>query len=114
MSNQNIAKWSISGKIWSTYLFVESPFSYSYFILLFFPRSNSCQRRPLSELSPNALSPPIAIPRISINYHGTTTNFEETNNDDVFDISSSNKENFQYSNHLQSHTGRGIISEMYM
>ena len=71
------------------------------FILLFFPRSNSCQRRPLSELSPNALSPPIAIPRISINYHGTTTNFEETNNDDVFDISSSNKENFQYSNHLQ-------------
>lgn len=60
-------------------------------------RSNSCQRRPLSELSPNALSPPIAIPRISINYHGTTTNFEETNNDDVFDISSSNKENFHFS-----------------
>ena len=54
-----------------------------------FWRYNSChRRRPLSNISPNALSPPIAIPRISINFHG------EENNDEVFDISSSNKENF--------------------
>jgi len=60
-------------------------------------KSNSCQRRPFGEISPNSLSPPIAIPRISINCHGSHN--DEFINDDVFDISSSEKENFLFSPH---------------
>ena len=36
MSNQYIAKWSIPVKIWSTYLFVESPYSYLTLFYYFF------------------------------------------------------------------------------